>query len=117
MTTSNSSNLIALRDMVRDLAFVQDLALNGDISWNDYLLHMNGVLNRVGLELGTIDERELTREGGMDQETGNAIDYLRVVKRHRNSLVIEGGEVCIDLDSVNFGRTSESGFGQLGARL
>lgn len=82
---NNSSELIVLRDMVRDLPFVHELLLNGTISKDDYLEHCNGVLNRVSLYLGTLNELDFA-PGGVDaQEAEDAFSSLWVAKRYRNS--------------------------------
>lgn len=97
---SNSSELITLRGMVRNLPLVTDKFRNGAMSKNDYLSHLHMVINRVRLWIGTEDSPEIFREVADELEAATQ-NRLAVVKRYQNSTCFQGGDFDLYLSCQN----------------
>jgi len=89
---SNSSKLITLRSMVRDLPRMFDSLCNEGMTRMQYRAHLFQLFEEIDDVLRSEGSLTPTQKGSYDQETEEAITTLRVARRHRNSTCFQGGD-------------------------
>jgi hypothetical protein len=104
----NSSKLIALRDMVRDLPFFYVQYCNGTFSTEEFVEHQTAVFDAIDHALLAVEHMEIfpqmVRFLGYevdDSESENAVYTLKCAKRYRNSLCFQGGDWDLYLSCQN----------------
>jgi hypothetical protein len=89
---SNSSELITLRDMVRDLPSIYRRLCDGDWTMNEYREFLRDLFEIIDRALDNEGSLTSTRESENDQEAEEALTTLKVARAHRNSLMFQGGD-------------------------